>query len=281
MDELAQNKPARTWLKRLSHVLSGEPQNREELIEWLRDAANRNLLDLNALGMIEGVLQVSVMQVRDIMIPCTQMIVIQEDATLESILPLVIESHHSRFPVVRNNSEEEVVGVLLAKDLLVYPSSGEKSFNMKDIMRSVAFVPESKRLDALLQDFRRNKQHIAIVIDEYGAVAGLVTIEDVLEQIVGDIDDEYDDSQEEDSFIQKIADSHYAVKALTPIASFNTYFNEQIDEEDFDTLAGLVTNTLGHIPRCGETVVIGQYEFTVTEADNRRIHLMEVRPFSL
>jgi len=263
----------RSWLERLSQALLREPQDREQLIELLRDAEQRNLLDANALGMIEGVLQISEMQVRDIMVPRAQMIVI-EDENPEVFLPLVIESGHSRFPVL-GESRDEIIGILLAKDLLNYKSLPNPShFPLRDLLRPVVFVPESKHLNILLQEFRHNRNHMAIVVDEYGGVSGLITIEDVLEQIVGDIEDEYDIDDE--TFIKKINETQYTVKALTPIEEFNEYFSAQLADDEFDTIGGLVMQAFGHLPKRGEVTTINHFRFKVLHADSRRIRLLKV-----
>ena len=252
----------------------GEPKDREQLVELLRDAQQRDLLDTDALAMIEGVLQVAEMQVRDIMVPRAQMTVVERDATLEKILPVIIESAHSRFPVIGDN-RDEVVGILLAKDLLAYSGpDGAKNFSVRDILRPAVFIPESKRLNVLLKEFRASRNHMAIVVDEYGGVAGLVTIEDVLEQIVGEIVDEHD--IEEDAYIKKHNDNVYAVKALTPIEEFNDYFYSKFSDEEFDTIGGLVMQRFGRLPRRGEVITIDRFRFKVLNADSRRIHLMQV-----
>lgn len=252
----------------------GEPQDREQLVELLRDAEQRNLLNPDALSMIEGVLQVSEMQVRDIMIPRSQMDVIERDATLAELLPLVIDAAHSRYPVIGDN-KDEVVGMLLAKDLLPFTSGVEADkFNLREIMRPAVFVPESKRLDVLLKQFRSSRNHMAIVVDEYGGVAGLVTIEDVLEQIVGDIEDEHD--FDESASILKLNEDEYTVKALTEIEEFNEYFGTHYSDEEFDTIGGLVMNSFGHVPKRGELVALGEWQFKVMRADKRRVHLLKV-----
>ena len=265
---------SRSWLERLSFALLGEPKDREQLVELLRDAQQRELLDPEALTMIEGVLQVAEMQVRDIMVPRAQMAVVERDAPLEEILPVVIESAHSRFPVIGDN-RDEVVGILLAKDLLAYyGQDNAKGFNVRDILRPAVFIPESKRLNVLLNEFRASRNHMAIVVDEYGGVAGLVTIEDVLEQIVGEIVDEHD--IEEDTYIKKHNDNVYAVKALTPIEEFNHYFFANFSDEEFDTIGGLVMHRFGRLPRRGEVISIDRFRFKVLNADSRRIHLLQV-----
>lgn len=264
----------RSWIDKLSHALLGEPRDREQLVHVLREAQTRGLFDADALSMIEGVLQVADMQVRDIMIPRSQMVVVSRDASPEQLIPVAIESGHSRFPVV-GESRDEVVGVLLAKDLLRYSSKNEsKHFSIREILRPAVFVPESKRLNVLLKDFRASRNHIAVVVDEYGGVAGMVTIEDVLEQIVGEIEDEHD--IDEETFIRKFSDTNYAIKALTPIEDFNEYFGTGFSDEEFDTIGGLVTAQLGRLPKRGETVVLDNMSFQIVRADNRRLHLMRL-----
>ena len=268
---ISPNNQRSSWLERLSQVLLREPQDRKQLIELLRDAETRDLLDSDALQMIEGVLQVSEMQVRDIMIPRPQMVTIDINASLETFLPIVIESAHSRFPVL--NDHDEVIGILLAKDLLAF-TLNSSGFNCREKMRPVLFVPESKRLDVLLKEFRQNRNHMAIVVDEYGHTDGLVTIEDVLEQIVGNIEDEYD--IEEDHNIHHHGQSKYTIQAFTSIEEFNHYFNTGFSNDEYDTIGGLVTQQFGHLPKPNETIVINQFEFRILKADNRRIHLLQV-----
>ena len=264
----------RSWLDRLSQAFSAEPRNRQDLIETLRDAQQRDLLDADALVMIEGVLEVSEMQVRDIMIPRSQMVVVERDADLRQILPIITESAHSRFPVIGEN-RDEVIGILLAKDLLPYfMDGGETGFNVRDILRPAVFIPESKRLNVLLKEFRASRNHIAVVVDEYGGVAGLVTIEDVLEQIVGEIADEHD--VEDELFIMKHSDTRFTIKALTPIEEFNEYFGVAFSDEEVDTIGGLVMREFGHLPRRGETQQIGNLQFKVLHADSRRLHLLQL-----
>jgi len=263
-----------SWLSRLNKVLSGEPQDREQLIDLLRDAEKRNLLDAQALAMIEGVLQVGEMQVRDIMVPRAQMVVVNADSDPDDFIASVTESGHSRFPVI-GDSRDEVEGILLAKDLLGYYARGEEQeFDMDDAMRPAVFIPESKRLNVLLREFRENRNHMAIVVDEYGGVAGLVTIEDVLEQIVGEIDDEHD--TEEGSFVRRLGNGEYTVKAITPIEDFNEYFKTDFSDDGFDTIGGLVIKDFGRLPRRGETTRIGSVTFKVLRADKRRVHLLRV-----
>ena len=273
-DHSNNNTSQRSWIDRLSQALLGEPTDREELVHVLREAQSRGLFDVDAQGMIEGVLQVAEMQARDIMIPRSQMVVVSRDHNPEQIIPVAIESGHSRFPVV-GESRDEVVGVLLAKDLLRYSSRNDnEQFSIREILRPVVFVPESKRLNVLLKEFRASRNHLAIVVDEYGGVAGMVTIEDVLEQIVGEIEDEHD--IDEDTFIRKYSDVNYTVKALTPIEDFNEYFETDFSDDEFDTIGGLVTHKLGRLPKRGETIILDSMSFQIINADNRRIHLMKV-----
>lgn len=266
----------RSWLVRLMALMSREPQSREQLTEMLRDAGDRDLLSAEMLGMMERILQVSEMQVREVMIPKGQMVVVHKEDKFEKILAIVKESGHSRFPIL-DRTGKDVVGILLAKDLIKYSfAKDEQPFKMEIIMRPAAFTPQSKRLDILLREFRINRNHIAIVIDEYGHVAGLVTIEDVLEQIVGDIEDEYD-IDEDDMTIKKLSDGTYIVKASTEIAEFNKYFESDFSDEEFDTIGGIVLQGFGHLPKRGESTKIDQFRFKVLHSDNRRIYLMEVK----
>ncbi len=265
--------PKHSWLERLSTLLLREPEDREQLIELLHSAFEHNLLDSDALSMIEGVMQVSEMQASDIMVPRSQMDVIDISETPDKFVPLMIETAHSRFPVTED-SKDNVIGILLAKDLLRYYAGGEE-FNAREILRPAVFIPESKRLNVLLKDFRSNRNHIAIVVDEYGGVAGLVTIEDVLEQIVGDIEDEYDYDESEDNIVQD-PNGHYRVKAITEIADFNKVLGVEFSNEDYDTVGGLVLNKFGRLPKRGESVVIGSLKFMVLHADSRRLHTVLV-----
>lgn len=264
----------RSWRARISQALLAEPKDREQLLGLLRDAQRRGLFDADALAMIEGVLQVSEMQARDIMIPRSQMEVLSRDSSPEQMLPAIVDTGHSRFPVI-GESRDEVVGILLAKDLLRYFVAGnEEAFNIREVLRPAVFIPESKRLNVLLKEFRANRNHIAIVVDEYGGVAGMVTIEDVLEQIVGEIEDEHD--LDEDYYIRKHSATHYTVKALTPIEDFNEYFEAGFSDEEFDTIGGLLVHEFGHLPKRGETVTIDRFLFKVLRADNRRVHMLHL-----
>jgi hemolysin (HlyC) family protein len=266
--------------ERLSQALLGEPSNRRELVQVLRNAKKRDLITGDALDMIEGVFHVSEMQVRDIMIPRAQMDVVDKDQTPEQYLPAVIETAHSRFPMI-GGDKDKVVGILLAKDLLNYfyrQSQGNDSrFDLDDFLRPAVFVPESKRLNILLREFRANRNHMAIVVDEYGGVAGLVTIEDVLEQIVGEIEDEHDIEDEDDAIKQR-NDGAYNVKALIPLEDFNDYFKTDLSDETVDTIGGLVMTSFGHLPQRGEKIEIYEFEFEVLRADSRRVHLLKVIP---
>ncbi len=267
-----ENHPPKSWIERLSHYLTGEPQDRDDLIELLREARNRHLIDGEALAMIEGVLQVSEMRVRDIMVPRVQMVVVPRDAEVGTTLPLVIESAHSRFPVI-GEDRSQVVGILMAKDLLA-KGQNNNGLLVQELMRSVRFVPESKRLNVLLNEFRANRSHMAIVVDEYGMAAGLVTIEDVLEQIVGEIEDEHDIDDE--NYVFKRNDREYRIKALMPIAEFNEVFLADFRDEEFDTLGGVIVSHLDHVPLRGEQVELDPFRFTVLRADNRRVLLLRV-----
>ena len=263
-------------LERLSHFLLREPEDREQLVDLLHSAYENNLMDADSLAMIEGVLQVSEMQVRDIMIPRSQMDVIDITDPPEMFIPHVIETAHSRFPVIEDN-KNDVIGILLAKDLLRY-YAGE-DFEVRDMLRPAVFIPESKRLNILLKEFRSNRNHIAIVVDEYGGVAGMVTIEDVLEQIVGDIEDEYDYDEDEDNIIQN-ADGQYRVKALTEISDFNEIIGTALSDEEFFTIGGLVVNQFGHLPKRNEEISFNGLRIKVLRADSRRLHsiLVEISP---
>ena len=263
-------------LERLSNFLLREPEDREQLINLLHGAFENHLMDSDSLAMIEGVLQVGEMQVRDIMIPRSQMDVIDITDSPEAFIPHVIETAHSRFPVIEDD-KNDVIGILLAKDLLRY-YAGE-DFEVRDMLRPAVFIPESKRLNVLLKEFRSNRNHIAIVVDEYGGVAGMVTIEDVLEQIVGDIEDEYDYDEDEDNIIQQEA-GKYRVKALTEIGDFNEVLGTNFSDEEFSTIGGLVVNKFGHLPKRDDHIRIDNLSISVVRADSRRLHsmLVEVLP---
>ncbi|MEW5972646.1 MAG: transporter associated domain-containing protein [Pseudomonadota bacterium] len=272
----------RGWLDRIAQLLGGEPRNREDLIETLETAQERGLLDSTALAMMEGVLELHDLRARDIMIPRGQMDVVALDAPFEDILRQVLASGHSRYPVI-GEDRDEVVGILLVKDLLhAIPlgangegnGEGQAPFDIAAHLRPVLFVPESKRVDALLAELRASRNHMTVVIDEYGGVAGLITIEDILEQIVGNIEDEYD--VEEDVHIRAAGSDRYIVHALTPIGEFNEQVGANLPDEDFDTVGGLVTHTLGHLPQKDERIVLDGFEFRVVSADSRRLHRLRV-----
>lgn len=250
----------RSWLQRLTHFISGEPEDREDLLELLRVAQKRKLIAHEALSMIEGVLQVSELRVRDISIPRAQMVVVSQEAEIGAILPLVAESAHSRYPVI-GEDRTEVVGILLVKDLLL-SSLSDQATRVRDIMRPPLFVPESKRLNVLLLEFRATRSHMAIVVDEYGAAAGLVTIEDVLEQIVGEIEDEFDSADDEGD-IFALPDGSYRLNGDTSVERVNEAFGLQLAVGDFDTIGGLIAHEMGHVPRRGETYSLGGVQFTV------------------
>ena len=274
MSDDSNGRPAKpTLLERLSAFLSREPDDREELLRLLHGAFEHKLLDADALSIIEGALQVSEMTVRDIMIPRAQMDVVSIEDEPAQFIPFVLETRHSRFPVIGEN-KDDVVGILLAKELLNYYANPE-SFELHDTLRPVVFVPESKRLNVLLRDFRANRNHIAIVVDEYGGVSGLVTIEDVLEQIVGDIEDEYDFDESEDNVIPE-ANGRFRVKAQTEIVDFNAQFGTSFEDEDFDTVGGLVLKAFGRLPKRGEVTTVGPFRFRVLRADSRRLYTLQV-----
>jgi magnesium and cobalt transporter len=267
------------WLKRITQSMSGEPRDLAELVENLREASERGLFDGDALVMLEGVLAVADMQVRDIMVPRSQMVFVERDESPEKLVELVVESGHSRFPVI-GEDRDQILGILLAKDLLRLQAAADEDFEIREYMRPVVFVPESKRLNVLLKEFRRSHNHIAMVVDEYGGVCGLVTIEDVIEQIVGEIDDEHD--VEDDQTIRKERPREFTVRALTPIDKFNEYFSTAFSDEEYDTIGGLLMQEFGRLPRRGETIKIGDLEFRILRADRRRIDLLRVTvPFDI
>jgi len=274
-DELADSTkpPQKSWIGRIGQIISSEPQDREDLLEILREAEGKHLLDKYALEMLEGVLNVSEQRTRDVMVPRKKMIVLKKDALLTEIYSTVIEYGHSRYPVI-GEDKSEVVGILLAKDLLAH-ALNNKDIKVEELMRTPTVVPESKRLNVLLKEFRAKRNHIAIVVDEYGAVAGVVTIEDVLEQIVGEIEDEHDYADEE--YITKRNDKEYIVQALTPLEDFNEYFSTDFDTEAFDTVGGFIVGRLEHMPRKGEKVEEGRFRFEVMRADGRRVHLLKLK----
>jgi magnesium and cobalt transporter len=275
-DKLKKKKNRQAWLSRVNQALLRGPRNREQLIQLLRTAKQRQLLDAQALKMIEGVLQISDRHVRDIMVPRAKMTAISNLASLPELLPIVTESGHSRFPVI--NNDKEVIGLLLAKDLLKYnplvSTDNTDNFNISTIIRPPVFIPESKRLDSLLEEFQHKHYHMAIVVDEYGIVSGLITIEDVLEEIVGEIEDEYDDDEE--IFVQAQNPHQFIVKALMPIEDFNSYFKAKFTTEQFDTIGGFIANRFGYLPKRGASMTLSTFQFKVLRADNRQIRLLQV-----
>ncbi|HTO19102.1 MAG TPA: transporter associated domain-containing protein [Pseudomonas sp.] len=266
----------RSWLERITQAFVHEPRNREELLEVLQDAHENHLLDRQALSIVEGAIQVADLQARDIMVPRSQMVSIRADQSPREFLPMIIEAAHSRYPVI-GEGPADVLGILLAKDLVpMMLQQPDQPFDLRSVLRPVTFVPESKRLNVLLREFRSTRNHMALVIDEYGGVAGLVTIEDVLEQIVGDIEDEHD--VEEDSYIKPLPSGDFIVKAQTPLDSFNEFFESEFPEETFENVGGLVVNAFGHLPKRNEVTEIGGYRFRILTADSQNVHLLRMTP---
>ncbi|HCS26702.1 MAG TPA: magnesium/cobalt efflux protein [Spongiibacteraceae bacterium] len=265
----------KSWIEKIAQAFAGEPRNRDDLIDVLRIARQNEVVDSDVLGIIEGAMNVGDMQAREIMVPRPQMVVIKADQPFPDILSTIIKTAHSRYPVIGENADE-VLGILLAKDLLPQLlKENPDQVDLNSILRPATLVPESKRVNVLLRDFREKRNHMAVVIDEYGGVAGLVTIEDVLEQIVGEIEDEYD--EEHDAFIRKIADNDFIVKALTPIDEFNEAFKTEFSDDEFDTIGGIILQQLGHLPSRNEVATVERCEFKVINADNRQIHLLRMR----
>ena len=265
----------RSWLDRISSALSGEPSSREDLVELLRDAQADGLIAADTLRMMEGAIAVSDLTVGDVMIPRSQMVALPASAKFLDLMKLVVESGHSRFPV-HGEDKDEILGILLAKDLLRGVVADNGPGTIHELLRPAVLIPESKRLDVLLREFRQSRNHMAIVIDEHGGVAGLLTIEDVLEQIVGDIDDEHDEAENTDALIAAQADGQYVVDALTPIDDFNERFGADFDDDEYDTIGGLVTAAIGHLPEAGEELNLGRFVFRVASADARRVHAFHV-----
>jgi magnesium and cobalt transporter len=263
-----------SWIGKLRDVFTDAVEDRDDLVDVLRRAQRDKIIDSDALSIIEGALQVTDMQVRDIMIPRTQLVTVSADAPPEEFLPVIIAAQHSRFPVIGDNLDD-VLGIMLAKDLLPLALDRDfRKFNIKDVIRPATFVPESKRLNVLLKEFRETRTHMAIVIDEYGDVAGLCTIEDVLEQIVGEIEDEHDIDDE--VFIKPLDEHSFTVKALTPLDEFNEFFNTEFPEEEFDTIGGLLLSRFGRIPQRDDQIRQGRLDFKVLNADNRQVRLLHV-----
>lgn len=263
----------RGWLDRIYNIFTGEPQNQKQLLDLLKNLQSYELLGDDELNMIEGVLQVDDMQVRDIMIPRGQMVVLDHEDSVPEIIQKITDSGHSRFPVI-DDDKDDVVGILLAKDLLQLSLDQSQDFEINEYIRPASFIPESKRLNVLLKEFRLNRSHMAMIVDEYGGVSGLITIEDVLEQIVGKIDDEHDEDEEVD--IQPHGANRYSVRALTPLPEFNEYFNTDYESEDIETIGGLLLRQFGHLPERGETVAFDNLTFKVLNADSRQVHLYQV-----
>lgn len=271
------NAHKKNWFDRVSQLFQGEPQNREDLVDVIDGAEQRELITQDTREMIKGVLEVSDMRVRDIMIPRAQIVALQIDNSVDELLATVIGSGHSRFPVV-NEDKDHIEGILLAKDLIPYGfSNSEEPFSLSKVIRPAVVVPESKRVDVLLKEFRSQRYHMAIVVDEYGGVSGLVTIEDILEEIVGEIEDEFDHDSGEETEIRKVGNTVYMVKALTPIEDFNEEFNTQFSNEEFDTVGGLVSHAFGHLPERNESIMIEGIEFKVINADTRRLIQLRVK----
>lgn len=268
--------PEKSWLDKLLHAFSGEPKSREELLEVIKEAADNQLLDQEALGIIEGAMDVSQQQVREILVPRSQMVVVKIDDDAADFLPQIIASGHSRFPVI-GDSADDIRGILLAKDLMPYVLDGLDNFRLENVIRPANIIPESKRLNILLREFRENRYHMAMVIDEYGGISGLITIEDILEEIVGEIEDETDE-EGQDAYIRKVSDSEYVIKALTPIDEFNEYFTSGFSSEEFDTIGGLLMQSFGHLPTRNESTNLDGYRFQVLYSDNRQIHLLRLTP---
>ena len=273
-DQSSNGSGRKTWMGRLSDVFTSEPRDREELKELINESCQKGILDAEVVAMIEGALAVSEMQVRDAMVPRSHMVVIPLENPLEEVLPLILESGHSRFPVI-GEDRDEVEGILLAKDLLRHFAENSGPLDFKTLIRPAVVIPESKRLNMLLRDFRASRNHMAIVVDEYGGVSGLITIEDVLEEIVGEIDDEHD--EEEEAPIKELGENHFQINALTEVEEFNEAFMCDFSDEGYDTVGGLLLAEFGRVPEKGEEVVLaGRFQFKVTIADNRRIIMLEM-----
>ena len=269
--------PRKNWLERLSHLFQGEPKDRHELVGMIQDAEERDVIDEETKEMIEGVLEIAELRVRDIMIPRSQMVTIRRNQPVETFLPIIIESAHSRFPVI-NEDKDHVEGILLAKDLLQFAVGlTDEPFSFDKVLRPAVVVPESKRVDRLLKEFQQQRYHMAIVVDEFGGVSGLVTIEDILELIVGEIEDEYDAGEDEQEQIRRVSKSVFAVHGLTPIEEFNDYFDTTFSDDEVDTVGGLVMHAFGHLPKKGEAVTLAGFTFKVVHADRRRLLQLQVK----
>ncbi|WP_269617841.1 HlyC/CorC family transporter [Zhongshania sp. BJYM1] len=276
-EDRSSNDPSdKSWIEKIAHAFSSEPKTREDLFELLAVAKQNEVIDDDAISIVEGAMHISDMQAREIMVPRPQMVVLKADQPLSELLPIIIDTGHSRYPVI-GDTLDNVLGILLSKDLLplLWKFENSADIDIRDILRPATLVPESKRLNVLLRDFREKRHHMAVVIDEYGGAAGLITIEDILEQIVGEIEDEYD--EDDDLPIRKIADNDFVVQALTPIDDFNDYFNAKFSDDEFDTIGGLLLKAFGHLPSRNEITRLEDYEFKVVNADNRQIHLLRMR----
>jgi magnesium and cobalt transporter len=274
-DHSTKSQDSKSWLEKISKTFKHEPKTPQDVREFLKQAQDNHLLDNIAFNIIEGAIEISDLQVRDVMIPRPQMTVVKESDKPEDFLPLIIKSGHSRFPVIGDNPDE-IIGILLAKDLLpLILSSNANKFKVKDILRPATVIPESKRLTQLLNEFRTNRYHMAVVVDEYGGISGLITIEDVLEEIVGEIEDEFD-TDEEDAFIRPIENDQTLVNALTPIEEFNEHFNLNFSEEEFDTIGGIIMKHFGRLPSRNESIEVEGLNFKVLTSDKRRIRILQV-----
>ncbi|CAA0083047.1 Magnesium and cobalt efflux protein CorC [Zhongshania aliphaticivorans] len=276
-EDRSSNDPSdKSWIEKIAYAFSSEPKTREDLFELLAVAKQNEVIDDDAISIVEGAMHISDMQAREIMVPRPQMVVLKADQPLSELLPIIIDTGHSRYPVI-GDTLDNVLGILLSKDLLplLWKFENSADIDIRDILRPATLVPESKRLNVLLRDFREKRHHMAVVIDEYGGAAGLITIEDILEQIVGEIEDEYD--EDDDLPIRKIADNDFVVQALTPIDDFNDYFDARFSDEEFDTIGGLLLKAFGHLPSRNEATRLDNYEFKVVNADSRQIHLLRMR----
>ncbi len=278
-DNSTSGQGSKSWLEKISQAFSADPQSAADITEILRAAEERDVIDTDSMSIIEGAMQVIDMQVREVMIPRSQMITVKASQEPEEYLDDIIDSAHSRFPVI-GESPDEIIGILLAKDLLPMALKGElKKDALTDVLRPATFVPESKRLNQLLKEFKATRNHMALVVDEYGGIAGLVTIEDVLEQIVGEIEDEHD--IDEEAMIKERGAGEYIIKAITPVEDFNEFFNLELNEDNFDTIGGLVLQQFGRLPRRGESVKFSGFKFTILNADNRSIRLLQANRIHL
>ncbi|USD38246.1 MULTISPECIES: CNNM family magnesium/cobalt transport protein CorC [Ferrimonas] len=273
----SQGSPKKSWLDRISQLFGGEPQNRKDLVDVIQDAEERDLIDEDTKDMIKGVLEVSDLRVRDVMIPRSQIIAIEKNQPVDGFLSTIIESGHSRFPVV-DKDKDHIEGILLAKDLLTFGFTDQNEpVQLEQVIRAAVVVPESKRVDVLLKEFRQKRYHMAIVVDEYGGVSGLVTIEDILEEIVGDIGDEFDIDEANPLNIRKVGKQVWSVAALTPVEEFNDHFGCEFSDDEFDTIGGIVSHAFNHLPVRGEKVILDGFEFKVVNADTRRLLQLQVR----